>query len=331
MPTRATVYFDTPYQVTLHQEELPAPRAREALVQTIVSAVSAGTELLFYRGLVPPGMAADTAINGLSQTVAYPIAYGYAAVGRVIACGPNTPPDLMGQLVFSFQPHTSHFLAAYDALFQVPASLDPEPAALLPNMETAVNLVMDAQPMLGERVLVLGQGVVGLLTIALLAQYPLAQLVAVDDYAQRLALSQTLGATHTATPDELHQLAGLDPDLVLELSGNPAALAAAVELAGFGTRILVGSWYGQKPVNLPLGGSFHRNRIQIISSQVSTLDARHHNRWTKARRFDLAWQQLRHLETQPLITHRFPLHRAAEAYQLLDSHPDQTIQLLFTY
>jgi 2-desacetyl-2-hydroxyethyl bacteriochlorophyllide A dehydrogenase len=331
MSTRSTVYFDAPYQVTIHEEPLPIPGGDTLLVQTQISAISAGTEMLFYRGMVPPGMAVDTTLTSLTGAVAYPIAYGYAAVGKVIACGPQTSDDSIGQMVFAFQPHTTHFLARRDDLMPLPPSVAAEAACFLPNLETAVNLLMDARPLIGERVLVLGQGVVGLLVTALLAQYPLGQLVVVDDYAQRLSVARALGATQTLRPGELPTLSGLDPDLILELSGSPDALASAVDLARFGTRIVVGSWYGQKPVTLPLGAAFHRNRVQIVSSQVSTIDGQYHNRWSKARRFSTVWEQLKRVPVRDLISHRLPLHHAPAAYRLLDHQPDQTIQVLFTY
>lgn len=328
---RTTVYFDAPYQVSIYEEAIPTPVGDQVMVQTSVSAISAGTELLFYRGQVPSDMAVDSSIAGLHRPVAYPLSYGYSVVGNVIACGPDAPDRLMGQTVFAFQPHTSHFLAHTDDLFPVPTGLAVETAALIPNMETAVNLVMDSRPLVGERVLIFGQGVVGLLTTFLLAQFPLESLVTVDGYAQRNYLSRSLGATHSVMPGELATLAKYNPDLIIELSSSPAALTSALELAGFGTRIVVGSWYGQKPASLPLGGKFHRNRVQIISSQVSTLDGKWQNRWTKARRFGVAWQHLQHVPAAQLITHRFPVSQAAQAYQLLDKRPEHAVQVILTY
>lgn len=328
---RSTVYFDAPYQVSIHEETIPTPVGSQVLVQTLVSAISAGTELLFYRGQAPPAMSVDSSIADLHRPVSYPLSYGYSAVGNVIACGPDAPNCLMGQTVFAFRPHTSYFLAHTNDLFPVPTGLATETAALISNMETAVNLVMDSRPLMGERVLIFGQGIVGLLTTFLLAQFPLESLVTVDGYAQRNRLSSALGATHSLMSGELATLAEYNPDLIIELSSSPAALSSALELAGFGTRIVVGSWYGQKTASLPLGDKFHRNRVQIISSQVSTLDGRWQNRWTKARRFDVAWQHLKSIPATQLITHRFPLSQAAQAYQLLDEHPEQTVQVVFTY
>jgi threonine dehydrogenase-like Zn-dependent dehydrogenase len=120
-------------------------------------------------------------------------------------------------------------------------------------------------------------------------------------------------------------------DLVYELSGAPEALNTAIKMTGFAGRIVVGSWYGQKQAGLDLGGRFHRSRIQIKSSQVSTLAPELTGRWTKQRRFDLAWDMIRRLEPQRFITHRFPLRQAGEAYNLLVQHPEKALQILFQY
>jgi threonine dehydrogenase-like Zn-dependent dehydrogenase len=198
-------------------------------------------------------------------------------------------------------------------------------------METAVNFVMDAQPLIGERALVLGLGVVGLLTLRLLRHFPLAQLAATDGYAKRKEVAKVWGADTLFSPEQTDQLAQMNPDLILELSSNPAALATAINLAGYGTRIIIGSWYGDKPVTLPLGGPFHRNRIQISSSQVSTIDGRFSNRWSKARSLDTAWSHLHNLPIDDLVTHRFPIYEASRAYQLLDQDAANAIQVLLTY
>ncbi|HXF63332.1 MAG TPA: zinc-binding alcohol dehydrogenase [Caldilineaceae bacterium] len=324
------VTFERPYCAAIHHEPVETPGPGCALVQTLLSAISAGTELLFYRGQVPAGMAADASFAEMQGVVAYPIAYGYACVGQVIAVGEPSDEHWLGKRVFAFRPHASHFLAPITELLPLPPGLTPEQAVFLPNMETAVNLVMDGRPLAGERVLILGQGVVGLLTTSLLARFPLSKLIAVDAHAPRLALARRMGA-HLTLPPDAGELAHLDPDLIFELSSNPAALAAALEIAGFGARIVVGSWYGDKPVTLPLGGMFHRNRIRIISSQVSTLDGSLTNRWSKQRRLELAWELLRSTPVQELITHRLPVAEAPAAYALLDQHPDQAIQVLFTY
>jgi threonine dehydrogenase-like Zn-dependent dehydrogenase len=276
-------------------------------------------------------MAVDASIKGMDQSLQYPLAYGYCSAGKVIAIGSDVDSAWLSRRVFAFHPHTTAFVTEPAALLPIPDALSYEQAVFLPNMETDINFVMDARPLFGERVLIFGLGVVGLLTLHLLRQFPLAQIAVTDSYAKRRAIANTWGVDTLFAPDELDAHQEYDPDLILELSSNPAALSSAVQLAGYGTRILVGSWYGDKTASLPLGGKFHRNRVQIVSSQVSTLDGQFSNRWTKARRLQSAWSHLHALPISDLITHRIPIAAASDAYHLLDTQPDQALQILLTY
>jgi 2-desacetyl-2-hydroxyethyl bacteriochlorophyllide A dehydrogenase len=341
LTTRA-LYFTAPYQVAVREEYLPYPTPGRVLVQTVVSGISPGTELLIYRGQAPTDLPVDDTITALAGDFAFPLKYGYAAVGRVIAVGSAAEREWEGRLVFAFQPHASHFLSAPAELLPVPDALRPEEAVFLPNMETAVNFLMDGHPLIGERVVVFGQGVVGLLTTALLARMPLSRLITLDRYPSRRERSWQLGAhasldagkadvlAHVqACLQEEHVAAGAD--LTYELSGNPAALDQAIAVTGFDGRVVIGSWYGQKRVDLNLGGRFHRSRIRLISSQVSTIAPAWGGRWTKGRRLQVAWQMLQQVRAAQLITHRLPFGQASEAYALLDQHPAEAIQVLFTY
>ena len=177
MTCAQTLYFTSPQHVEVRETTLPSIKDDEVLVETICSAISAGTEMLVYRGEFPQ---LQDAHDTVSSELKYPLAYGYACVGKVQGIGKKVNSEWEGKLVFSFQPHTSHFVTNPQALFPIPSSLKPENACFLPNMETAVNLVQDGAPILGERVLVLGQGVVGLLTASLLSEFPLESLYIVD-------------------------------------------------------------------------------------------------------------------------------------------------------
>ncbi len=336
------VYFAAPFTVEVRTEPLPPVAPGQVTVATEVSAISPGTELLFYRGQVPPDMAVDVNIPALAGRVRYPLRYGYAAVGRVVDLGPEVDASWLGRRVCAFHPHQSAFHAAPADLIPLPESVSAEEAAFLPNMETAVNLVMDGAPAIGEQVAVLGQGVVGLLTTALLARFPLAALVTLDRFPRRRAQSLAWGATASLDPSAEAALAqarallqGERPhagaDLVYELSGSPAALDDAIALAGFNGRIVVGSWYGSKRAPVDLGGRFHRERLHLISSQVSTVAPEWSGRWTKARRLAWAMKMLPLVGPASLITHRFPVERAAEAYRLLDEAPAEAIQVVLTY
>lgn len=327
---RRVLYFEEPYRVAVREENL-APLAPDAvLVETTVSAISAGTEMLFYRGQVPAHMNIDTNIHALAGPVQYPLAYGYACVGRVVELGANVARTWRDRLVFAFQPHASHFVACAEELLPLPENTAPETAALLPNMETAVNLVMDGAPLLGEHICVVGQGVIGLLTTALLANMSPARLDAFDRIENRRARALEFGA-HAAFDSKNTAACERDADLTYELTGNPDALNLALALTGFGGRIVIGSWYGEKRAALDLGGDFHRSRIRLISSQVSTLAPELTGRWTKARRMNVAWQMLERVNVARLITHRIPLEHSVSAYTMLDTQPQETLQVLLTY
>jgi 2-desacetyl-2-hydroxyethyl bacteriochlorophyllide A dehydrogenase len=329
MTQRQCAYFVAPHQVETRSEALDGPGPEDVLVRTLVSAISPGTESLVYQGLFPEGLSLDASLSTLGGEFAYPLKYGYCAAGEVIACGEHVGQDWLGKTVFAFNPHESHFIAPAQAVMPLPTGLTPEEAVFLPTMETAVNFVMDGAPLIGERVAVIGQGIVGLLTTALLSCFPLAELVSLDRYELRRQASVDLGAHASLSPDDpdLPQ----DIDLCYELSGSPAALDTAIALTGFDGRILVGSWYGQKRAPINLGGRFHRSRIHLISSQVSTLASHLTGRWSKARRFAVTWEMLRQVRPARLVTHRYPIEQAAEAYRQIDNHPEQTIQVLLTY
>jgi 2-desacetyl-2-hydroxyethyl bacteriochlorophyllide A dehydrogenase len=340
---RKTLYFTAPGKVEIQEEMLPDPGDHEVLVKTICSAISAGTEMLIYHGRFPRDLEADSVIAGLREGFKYPLAYGYASVGMIKEAGTKVDRSLLNRFVFAFQPHTSYFIAQPDSLFFIPDSISPETACFLPNMETAVNLVQDGAPILGERVLVLGQGVVGLLTTSLLSEFPLGALVIVDRFELRCQMglvecqkskASSCALINPGAVDFREQaLSTLKPgaDLTFELSGNPSALNDAITLTRFSGRVVIGSWYGEKPAEVDLGGAFHRSRIKLISSQVSTLSPELSGRWDKARRFDVAWKSLEWIQPEKWITHRFIIDDAPKAYQLLDEDPRETVQVLFTY
>ena len=322
--------------VEVREEPLDGPGPGQVLVETVVSAISSGTELLVYRDEVPAGMALDASIPGLTGSFALPAKYGYATVGRVAELGPGVSGDWRDRLVFCLHPHETHFVAGTGELAPVPPEVPVEDACFLAAAETAVTFVMDGRPIVGERVAVFGQGVVGLLTTALLARFPLESLLTVDRHPLRREHSVALGAHRSLDPASAETVAELDRlagsfDLTYEISGSPAALDQAVALTGFAGRVVVGSWYGVRRADLDLGGAFHRSRMRLVSSQVSTIDPRWLGRWDRERRRQAAWDLLRATRPHRLVTHRVPFADAPRAYVLLDRHPEQAVQVLFCY
>lgn len=337
---RQSLWFTAPFSAEIRTEPLPPHQPDQLLIQTAYSAISAGTEMLIYRGEAPTEMAADDSLEALAGDLAFPLKYGYACVGRVIEMGSQVDAEWRDALVFAFNPHETHFVARPDQVQRVPEGISAEVATLLPNMETAVSLVMDGRPVIGERVIVFGQGIVGILTAHLLAQFPLANLTIIDPNPHRIALTQSLNPSISQSlisnlQSPYGTVASSDIsnnyDLAYELTGNPAVLNDAIAAVGYGGRIVVGSWYGRKSAEIKLGGVFHRNHIQLISTQVSTLAPRWRGRWTKQRRFAVAWHHLQHPTLANLITERVPFTDAPQTYHALAQNNPHTVQTIFCY
>jgi 2-desacetyl-2-hydroxyethyl bacteriochlorophyllide A dehydrogenase len=339
---RTSVIFKHPSEIELRRSNIPSPGEGEVLVQTHMSAISPGSEMLVYRGQFPLGLLVDDNIPALSRKFKYPLKYGYASVGQIIGIGRSVPKSRLNQKIFCFHPHESHYVVGQDQPIPIPADIDLTEALFLPNMETSVNFLMDGRPVIGETVVVFGQGIVGLLTTALLAMFPLNALVTLDRFSIRREKSLKAGARISLDPDTPHMLEDLAAaiesgsktggvDLVYEITGNPETLNQAIVIAGFGARVVVGSWYGDKKAELNLGAGFHRNRIRLISSQVSSLSPEYSGRWSKNRRLDAAWDMIRRVNPAGLITHRFDIRQAQQAYKLLDKKPQEAIQVIFTY
>ena len=323
----------------LREEACPPPRAGEVLVETVISAISPGTEMLIYRGLAPQEMEVDETISALGGSFRFPIKFGYSAVGRIVAAGSGVSDDWLGRLVFAFNPHETQFVAPLTTVIPLPDGISAEAAVFLPNMETAVSFAMDGRLAIGEQVAVVGQGVVGLLTTAVLSDYPTASLVTIEPIPLRRERSIELGATASFPSDDLvgakaaisADEAHAGADLTYELSGNPGGLNTAITLTGSYGRVVIGSWYGRKRADLDLGGRFHRSHMTLISSQVSAIAPEWLGRWTKQRRLGVAWHMLRRHTPERLITHRMAFDHAPDAYRLLDERPQEVIQIVFDY
>ncbi len=284
--------------------------------------------MLAYRGQLPPELALDASLAGMDAPAVYPLRYGYATAGKVVACGAGVSDEWRDARVFAFQPHGSHFLADPATLVRLPDHVTMEDAVFLANMETAVSFMMDGQPMIGERVLVIGLGVVGLLLASLLRRQQDLTIDAIDLNTTRCAKGRALGLnTVSSDPTALAD----DYDLVYELSGNPEGLNLAVAQTRETGRIVIGSWYGTKSAALDLGGRFHRAKLRLYASQVSTIDPAHAGRWTKKRRLDVAIALLASLRPSRYITHQFSLKEAAAAYAMLDQQPGETLQVIFAH
>ncbi|WP_159348924.1 zinc-dependent alcohol dehydrogenase [Roseomonas harenae] len=276
----ATAFWTTgPGQGAIHGETLRAPGEGEVLVRSLASGISRGTERLVFHGRVPEGEWARMRAPLQAGEFPFPVKYGYAAVGLV----EDGPEDWIGQRVFCLHPHQDRFVAPLSLCARVPDRVPEWRAVLAANMETALNISWDAQPLPGERALVVGAGVVGLLTAWLLSRFPAIDLVVADPDPLRAAVAQRLGL-RLVTPED----APGDRDLIIHASGNPEGLRTALRCAGFEGRIVEASWFGATECTLPLGGAFHANRVTIRSSQVGQIAGPMRGRRTHTQRMELA-------------------------------------------
>ncbi|WP_448612606.1 zinc-binding dehydrogenase [Modestobacter sp. URMC 112] len=319
--------FVAPEQVAPEAVEVPPPGPGQLLVRTRYSGISTGTELLAYRGLLDPDLPTDESIGSLTGTFRFPFPYGYSCVGEV-----EQPAGAVAQgaLVFAFHPHQDRFVVGVDDVVALPPGTDPRVATLLPYVETGLQLSLDAGHAAHEAVVVLGMGVVGVVT-ALLLQRAGASVVAAEPSAERRALAASVGIEAVEPEDLQARLPSHGVPLVLELSGSPAALAGALDLLAHEGTALVGSWYGRQQVGLPLGGAFHRRRLTIRSSQVSTIPAALSNRWDVGRRRRAAVDLLAELPLGALATTEFAFTEAASAYRALDSREPGVFHVALRY
>jgi 2-desacetyl-2-hydroxyethyl bacteriochlorophyllide A dehydrogenase len=324
------VHFVAPRRVEVREVDLPTPVEGCVLVTTEWSGISSGTELLAYRGEIDSDLPLDETLGALAGTFTYPFRYGYSAVGRVAQ---TTGSFTEGQLVFALHPHQDRFIV--DAREAVAVDdLDPRAATLYPLVETALQVCLDAGPRLGEVAVVVGLGAVGILVAVLLARGG-AVVVGSEPLPARRAAADAFGV-RALPPDEVADAVadatgGRGADLVVEASGNPGALAGSLGLLAHEGTALVCSWYGTKPAALPLGAAFHRRRLAIRSTQVSTLPAALTSRWDRGRRAEVAWRLARELPLGVLCTHEFPFERAAEAYYHADRKDDGLIHAALRY
>jgi 2-desacetyl-2-hydroxyethyl bacteriochlorophyllide A dehydrogenase len=319
--------FIAPRRVELAAVDVAEPGPGQVLVRTLHSGISSGTELLCYRGLLDPDLPLDERIGSLDGSFRYPFPYGYSCVGVVERSSGAVPP---GTVVFAFHPHQDRFVVAGSDVVVLPEGTDPRSGTLFPLVETALQISLDAGPVTHETVVVLGLGAVGVIT-ALLLQQAGADVLAADPLAGRRALAVSLGVP-AVTPDELpSRLPDGGVPLVVEVSGSPPALADALPLLAHEGTALVGSWYGEQQVRLPLGGAFHRRRLTIRSSQVSTIPAALAGRWDVARRRRVAAGLLDVLPLRALATTEVPFEDAPRAYEALDRRAPGVLHVALRY
>ena len=258
---------------------LPEPRPDDVLVTTLHTAVSRGTELIVFSGRVPPSQYSQMRAPFQRGEFPGPVKYGYLNVGIV----EHGPAHLVGRTVFCLYPHQTAYVVPAEAVTVVPDDIPPARAVLAGTLETAVNALWDATPLIGDRIVVIGAGMVGCCIARLLTRFPAANVTLVDVNVERAAVAHDLEVGFTAPRD-----APRDVDLVVHASGTAVGLQLALELLRPEGTVLDVSWYGDTPVSLRLGEAYHSRRLTIRSSQVGLVSPSRRSSRTMADRMSLA-------------------------------------------
>lgn len=256
----------------------------EARVRTLFSGISRGTERLISNGAVPPSEWQRMRAPMQSGDFPFPVKYGYCATGVV----EDGPPELTGKTIFCLHPHQDVFVASADRLAPVPEDVPAKRATLAANMETALNAHWDAETGPGDRIVIVGAGVVGLLVARIAARMPGTEVTVVDVDASRREITEQFGARFTKPDAAPH-----DADLVFHTSASEAGLATGLQCAGFEATVVELSWYGEAAPKVPLGGAFHSRRLTLKSSQVGHVAGPKRARWPYSRRLGTALELLR--------------------------------------
>ncbi|HEX2825784.1 MAG TPA: zinc-binding alcohol dehydrogenase [Burkholderiales bacterium] len=301
---------------------LEAPGPDDVVVQTLRSGISRGTESLVFRGAVPQSQWAAMRCPFQAGEFPGPVKYGYASVGRVV----SGPEALQGRRVFCLHPHQDRYVVPADTVTPLPDAVTDARGVLAANMETAVNALWDAAPRLGDRIAVVGGGVVGCIAAALAARIPGTRVELVDIDERRAAVASKLGCAFAPPERAAH-----DADLVIHASGSAEGLATALSLAGFEATVIEMSWYGDRAVPAPLGEAFHSRRLTLRSSQVGAVATAQRARWSHRRRMALALDLLTDPVFDVLLTGESRFEELPGALARLAGAPDGALCHVVTY
>ncbi len=348
--------FSDDKQISYLDEVLPEAGDGEVRVQTLFSAISHGTEMNVYRGLAPqwdrvfdPDLrlfvpAPKDPPDGKRYWTAadshwrYPLAYGYANVGRVEACGSGVTDLSVGDLVYAYKPHQTGYVASAKELIRLPDLQSPALGVLFANLNTAYNGVLDTDIRIGDTVVVFGQGLIGLIVTQLVKRTGAACVVAVDTLPARREMALKLGADVVLDPAqqdvamEVRRMTeSRGADVVIEVSGSYRALNDAIRTAAPNTTVTTMSWYGGTGAELRLSDEFHHNRITLRCSQVAAIAPELTATHSLNRRTQQVLDLFDTLTLEPLLTDPFPFAEGAAAYNHVDQHSADTIQTYLTY
>lgn len=304
-------------------------------MKAIASGISTGTEMVLYHGLGPAGQAMTP--STCEGSWALPVKYGYQSVGRVIDVGKDCG-YAEGELVFCRYPHQDYYtIDAGDPelVFRIPEFDPPEIGVLGNNADVALTALLDAPVRLGDVVVVVGLGIVGMFC-ALLARRTAGTLIVVDPFEYRREIALRLGADVAVHPDDAEEAVraaseGRGSDVSIEASGAASGLQLAIDCSGLEATVTVVGWYGNKEVGLVLAPQFYSQRLKLVSSSVLYAGSGLQARWDLGRKLQAALDLLPSMHPEEMISHRVPFDKAPEAFELLDERLDQTLAVILTY
>jgi threonine dehydrogenase-like Zn-dependent dehydrogenase len=347
-----------PKELEYLKTALPELGDDEVLVKSVASGISHGTEMNVYRGVAPQWSKAYDKDLRLFREVSgqdvpvpprgyftpsdspwgYPMAYGYANVGRIVSVGGSVTEVQVDDLVYSYSPHQTAYVLPARNVIPLPPLDDPTVGVLYANMNTAYNGVLDTDFRIDDIVVVFGQGVVGLLVTQFLRHAGVREIITVDTMAKRRGLSSNMGAHLTLDPstDDVamtvrERTGNRGADVVIEASGSYGALQEAIRTAAPDTTVVVMSWYGGTGSALALSDEFHHNRITLKSSQTGSIDPALGATHSTQRRYQNVKEAFGYLDLESLISDRIPFDEALRGYELVDSRDENTTQVVFSY
>lgn len=317
----SALWITAPRTASLEEEPLPLRGPGSVLVRMLYTGISRGTERLVFEGRVPVGEHERMRAPFQDGEFRFPVKYGYAAVGQV----EDGPADCVGKRVFLLHPHQTRVVVPEDCLTEVPDGVPTRRAVLAANMETALTILWDGGVGPGDRVAVVGAGVIGALTAHLAGRIAGTEVTLVDIDPARASLAAALGVRF-ALPDAVPTAC----DVVVHASATADGLSTAVAAAGFEATIVEASWYGDTDVAARLGGAFHSRRLRIVGSQVGHVPPGRRARWTNERRLMTALGLLGDDRLDALISGETAFSDAADAYAAVLDAPE-TLCHVFRY
>lgn len=301
--------------------KLPAENSNSCIVKTAYSLISTGTERLVSLGLVPESLHSQMKVPYMQGKFSFPLTYGYSMVGRVI----SEQSTLFGKLVHFMHPHQDICHVEASSLFEIPENIPATRAGLASNVETALNAIWDSGLSIGDRTLVCGFGMIGALVARLLSFMPGVEVQVLEIDPGRKKKAKEMGFEVVENPEQEQY------DLAFHTSASAGGLQKCIDSVGLEGKIIELSWYGTKSIALQLGGSFHRNRKQLISSQVSIIPKQKSARWDYKRRKETVFELLKNDIFDQHISHIIPFEDTPDFFQKLRTDKLEGLGYLIKY